>query len=111
VVDHGDSEHYDLVTTVFPRTFPAGQNAELIRARALLAINPGELLAADKEHVTPFFYRRPDRFRILNVQSGNPQLAELSLVVDTVEDLRRLEQLSEAEVRRFSYDVLTRTLA
>ena len=107
VVDHVESADCDLVTTIFPRTFPIGQNAELIRVSTFMTIEAGELSADDREHVTTFFYRSPDRFRIVNVESGNPQLGELSLAVDTVEDLHRLERLSEAETRKFSYTALT----
>ena len=107
VLSQAEHTDCDLVTTIFPRTFPRGQNAELIRVDTLLHIDVAELSADDQEHVTPFFYRHPNRFRIVNVRSGNPQLAELSLAVDTIEDLRRLELWSEADTQRLSYDTLT----
>lgn len=93
LLDHSELERSDLVTTICPRTFPRGQNGELIRASTLLAIDPSELTAEDHEHVTPFFYRHPERFRIVNVGSTDPAPAALSFVVDTVEDLARLEEL------------------
>jgi spore coat polysaccharide biosynthesis protein SpsF len=93
VAGHADRPDCDLVTTIFPRTFPRGQNAELIRASTLLAIQEGELTMEDQEHVTPVFYRHPDRFAIVNVESGDARLAETSLAVDTVEDLSRLTQV------------------
>lgn len=86
----------DLITTIAPRSFPKGQNAEVIRSATLRAIDPRELGAHDREHVTAFFHRQPERFRILNVSSGNPRLAELSVAVDTVDDLQRLEQRLDA---------------
>jgi spore coat polysaccharide biosynthesis protein SpsF len=82
----------DLVTTTWRRTFPRGSNAELIRATTFLAVDAGELTAHDREHVTPFFHRHPERFRIASVESEDPRRAELSVAVDTVEDLRRLER-------------------
>ena len=82
----------DLITTVFPRTFPRGQNVELIRSAALLALPDGELTTADREHVTAFFYRHADRFKIHNIESPMPNAADTSLAVDTLDDLRRLEQ-------------------
>ena len=82
----------DLVTTIFPRTFPRGNNAELIRS-SLLDIAPQELTADDREHVTPYYYRHSSQYRICNIVSGSPELAESNLAVDTVEDLRRLESL------------------
>jgi spore coat polysaccharide biosynthesis protein SpsF len=82
----------DLVTTIFPRTFPRGANAEVLRVSTMMAIDRAELSAADREHVTQIYYRQPERFRIENVESGQPALAESSVAVDTVEDLHRLER-------------------
>jgi spore coat polysaccharide biosynthesis protein SpsF len=82
----------DLITTTAPRTFPKGHNAELIRTAAL-AIDERELDAEDREHVTRFMHRHPDRFRIRNVESGDPTLAAQNLAVDTLEDLQRLEAM------------------
>jgi spore coat polysaccharide biosynthesis protein SpsF len=83
---------YDLVTTVFPRTFPAGQNAELIRVSTLLAVDDGALTSADKEHVTTFFYHHADRLKIRNVESDNRFPLDDGFAVDTIEDLRRMER-------------------
>ena len=89
---------YDLVTTVFPRTFPKGQNVELIRVSTLMSLGDDELTAGDREHVTAFFYRHPERFLIRNVESGSPALAGDSVAVDTIDDLRRLEQLGRPRI-------------
>jgi spore coat polysaccharide biosynthesis protein SpsF len=83
----------DLITTTAPRTFPKGHNAELINAATFAAIDPHELDADDPEHVTRFLHRHPQRFKIKNVESGDPSLASLELAVDTIEDLRRLEAI------------------
>lgn len=91
VVATGTESAADIVTTTCPRTFPKGTNAELMRVETLLGIDAAELDAADREHVTRFYYSRPDRFSIVNVESGDPALSERNLSVDTVDDLRRLE--------------------
>jgi spore coat polysaccharide biosynthesis protein SpsF len=83
----------DLITTTHRRTFERGNNAELIRAASLLALPAGELQADDREHVTAFFHRHPERYRVVNVESDDPSLATRSVAVDTLEDLRRLETL------------------
>jgi spore coat polysaccharide biosynthesis protein SpsF len=100
VVARGLQEkNVDLVTTIFPRTFPSGQNAELIRSDALRAVDPNALTAGEREHVTPWFYRHPERFRIVNVSSGSPELAARSFAVDTPEDLERLEASAHADLQ------------
>jgi spore coat polysaccharide biosynthesis protein SpsF len=84
----------DLVTNVYPRTFPKGQSVEMIRAATFAAIDSDRLTTEEQEHVTKYFYNQPGRFNMLNVDSGNAALAKMSFVVDTIEDLRRLEKLT-----------------
>ena len=98
LVERSQDGRWDVVTTIFPRTFPSGQNADLVRTQALMAVDAETLSPDEREHVTPFFYRHPDPFRILNVESGDPRLADVHLAVDTIEDLKRLEQLSDEEL-------------
>jgi spore coat polysaccharide biosynthesis protein SpsF (cytidylyltransferase family) len=90
----------DLLTTIAPRTFPRGQNMELIRSTALSALASRELTPDDLEHVTPYFYRNADHYRIENVESGNSTLSQTSMAVDTVDDLKRLEDLAETELQQ-----------
>jgi spore coat polysaccharide biosynthesis protein SpsF (cytidylyltransferase family) len=64
---------------------------ELLRTETFMMLDSRELDASEKEHVTKFYYNHPDRFTIINVESGNPDLSSLNYCVDTPEDLRRLE--------------------
>lgn len=90
---------FDVVTTIYPRTFPRGQNAELIRAEAFRTIDEKTLTDEDKEHVTRYFYQHPDRFRIVKMSSGSPELAAMSLAIETLQDLERLEASADLEVQ------------
>lgn len=93
VVDAARGSDADLVTTIQPRTFPRGQNAELIRASVLRALDDDRRLSAEnREHVTQAIHQRPSEYEIVNVASGDPSLATRHHAVDTVEDLLRLEQ-------------------
>ena len=98
IVDARNRGTFDLITTIFPRTFARGHNAELIRRSALLAIGDEELTAEDREHVTAFFYKHSARFAICNIESETRVVADASFAVDTLDDLRRLEQLDPAQV-------------
>ena len=82
----------DLITNVQPRTFSPGCSAETVKAATFLNIDRGTLTEHEQEHVIPYFYNHPDRFRIINVESGNPELVKTILTVDTIEDLKRLER-------------------
>ena len=84
-----------LVTNVFPRTFPKGQSLELIEAGTFAAIDPASLDRDQQEHATKVYYDNPCRFRILNLAARGAASPDLSLAVDTLEDLQRLERLAE----------------
>jgi spore coat polysaccharide biosynthesis protein SpsF len=91
----------DLVTTIAPRTFPKGQNAELINAVSLDRLASTTQDPADREHVTRHFMLNSERYRIVNVASGRPELAEVSFAVDNLEDLRRLESMDEEVLAKY----------
>ena len=94
---HSHRSDLDLVTNVYPRTFPKGQSVEMLRSETFAAI-PADLLAEEEqEHITKYYYNHPDRFRILNLESGVPRLGQASHVVDTLDDLRRLERMAPAD--------------
>ena len=87
-----DTTEADIITTLFPRSFPAGQSVELVRARTFRTLMTDKLSAEEQEHLTKAYYANPHRFRIKNVSSGNASLAEINYCVDTAEDMARLEQ-------------------
>lgn len=86
---------WDLITNVFPRTFPKGRSLELVRASAFAKMAAGDLTAEQREHVTKGLYDQPNRFRIHNIAAAAPAGPDVSFVVDEVADLRRLEGLAE----------------
>ena len=87
--------HYDLITNVFPRSFPKGNSVEIIRTHTLQQLDTVALSDAEREHVTQVFYNHPDQYAIYNHHSGDDTLAEKAWTVDTLEDYRRLNQEEE----------------
>lgn len=92
------SGDFDLVTNVFPRSYPRGQSVEVIRADAFsrsadLMRGPDEL-----EHVTPFFYRNREGFRIVNF-SAERDYSGMDLSVDTPDDMNRVAAIVAAMTR------------
>jgi spore coat polysaccharide biosynthesis protein SpsF len=83
----------DLVTNVFPRTFPRGQSVEMIKADRFAAIDANRLTPQQKEHATQIYYYHPERFKIVNLESAESRSAETSYAIDTLEDLSRLEHV------------------
>lgn len=88
---NNSDESVDLVTNVFPRTFPKGQSVEIVRSRSFLKLLSYDLTEAQKEHLTSYFYDNSVFFRILNFKNITCQ-REINQSVDTAEDLYRLEQ-------------------
>ncbi len=83
----------DLISNVFPRTYPVGMSVEIIKTDSLKKIMGLTADSCDNEHVTRFFYKNPEKFRILNFESGRSELREVRLAVDTEEDLERIDWL------------------
>ncbi len=77
---------YDLVTNIFPRTWPPGQSVEVIAAEAFRRGCAGMSTPAHFEHVTPYFYENHHRFTVVTIASRE-QLREVRLSVDTKADL------------------------
>ncbi|SMP68088.1 spore coat polysaccharide biosynthesis protein SpsF [Desulfonatronum zhilinae] len=48
---------FDLITNVFPRTFPVGMSVELVRISTFLEAEKSIKARDDREHVTRFFYQ------------------------------------------------------
>lgn len=83
---------YDIVTNVFPRTYPKGQSVEVLRSEVFL--NRG--LDIEKypycEHITTYFYENKDKYRIYNFPADKPA-ADVQLSVDTAEDMKLFEAI------------------
>ena len=92
-IELGGDPNLDLISNVFPRTYPVGTSVEIIKTDSLKKILGLTVDSCDREHITRFFYRNPEKFRILNFESGRPDLRKARLAVDTKEDLERINWL------------------
>jgi len=96
LVDQAISEFqsggYDLVTNVQRRTFPKGQSVEVVDADRFSRVVESLRDPYDQEHVTSFYYKNPEMFKISNFESG-ADLGDLQLSVDTEEDFLIMRQL------------------
>ena len=54
---------YDLITNLYPRTFPKGQSVEIIKT-SILEKNLKFMNKSEKEHVTKFFYTNKIKIKI-----------------------------------------------
>jgi spore coat polysaccharide biosynthesis protein SpsF len=83
--------HY--VSTVSPRSLPRGLDVELIRTDVLRGID-AVAEGADRSHVTSHVYTHPDQFELLGV-TVSPRADDLRVTLDTTEDARLLDRLTD----------------
>ena len=97
VLPHVERDDLDIVTNVFPRTFPKGNSLEMLKAATFAKIDSTGLRPELREHVTRMAYEEPSKFRILNIESEDGDRSHISLCVDTVDDLQRLDAISDRQ--------------
>lgn len=85
----------DYVSNMLPPTWPYGMAVEVFSATALQQAHAGATQVAEREHVTPFIYGHPERYRLRNVASP-VDLSQHRWTVDTPEDYELVRRLFEA---------------
>ena len=64
----------DYVSNVHPPTYPDGLDTEVFSVEALETAWREARLPSDREHVTPFIWSQPERFRLANVEHARGSL-------------------------------------
>ncbi|HMD45381.1 MAG TPA: glycosyltransferase family protein [Acidimicrobiales bacterium] len=82
----------DYTSNTLLRTYPDGLDVEVVGRAAVLAADREARDADEREHVTPFIYRRPRRFR-LGAGYSPRQMGHWRWTVDTPDDLERVRAL------------------
>lgn len=90
----------DLATNVLVRTYPKGQSVEVVSAETFCNALGDMTDPQDREHVTRYFYRHPQRVRIADFQSGR-DWGGIQLSVDRPEDFRLVERIIAAMDRPY----------
>jgi glutamate-1-semialdehyde 2,1-aminomutase/spore coat polysaccharide biosynthesis protein SpsF len=83
----------DYVSNTQPPTFPDGQDTEVFSAAALARAWREARLRSEREHVTPYIWKHPDRFRLANVRHVE-DLSALRWTVDEAADLEFVRVVS-----------------
>lgn len=82
----------DYASNTLVRTFPDGLDVEVLRAEALRQAASEATDPIEREHVTPFIYRRPERYRLVALR-GEKLLGNERWTLDTPEDLEFLQKV------------------
>lgn len=76
----------DYVSNTLEPTWPEGLDIEVFSRDALERAGKEATLKSEREHVTPYIYNHPDRFRIVQVKHTE-DLSSLRWTLDYAEDL------------------------
>src|SRR5690606_26824357 len=83
----------DVVSNVFPRSYPAGASVEVIRVEALWRAH-ADMSSSEREHVTTHFYQTADDWRIVTFSAPDAEAnRDIRLTVDTHAELDAAREL------------------
>ena len=89
------TNEFDYVTNALVRSFPRGMDVEVFPISVLDEAFNEAKDPAEREHVTPFIYRHPERYRIGHVVRDG-DASDHRWTVDTPEDFELVRRIIEA---------------
>ena len=82
----------DYVSNTLERSFPHGLDCEIISMETLRLAHQEAVETPDREHVMPFLWRQPERFRLKNV-AHDKDLSHYRWTVDTPDDMQLVQKI------------------
>jgi spore coat polysaccharide biosynthesis protein SpsF len=95
LIDHHADGGYDYTSNIVVRTYPDGLDAEVVNLAILETAWREARLPSEREHVTPFIHRRPERFHLGHL-TQSIDLSHLRWVVDDPADFAFITAIYEA---------------
>jgi spore coat polysaccharide biosynthesis protein SpsF len=96
MIDMFANNEFDYLSNTQIRTFPRGLDVEIFKKQAFLKFSENSSLTSyQKEHVTPYFYQNPDKFKLGNF-SQSIDFSRLRWTVDTETDFEFVKVIYEA---------------
>lgn len=89
------AELVDYVSNTLQRSYPRGMDTEAFSFEVLEEAYFEASQAPEREHVTPFIYRHPERYRLANVIYASDQ-SHHRWTVDTPEDFQLIERILQS---------------
>lgn len=94
VIDAYAGSGFDYVSNMLEPTWPYGMAVEAFSARCLAEAQAEARDDAEREHVTPFIYWHPQRYRLKSITMA-PDLSHHRWTVDTPEDFELVRRIIE----------------
>jgi len=92
VIDKYVAHNCDLSTNTLHRTFPYGTEVEVFSFTVLEQAWRQAKKPSEREHVTPYFYNNPTKFKIHHVQNQK-NLSTFRWTVDQIEDFVLVQKI------------------
>jgi spore coat polysaccharide biosynthesis protein SpsF (cytidylyltransferase family) len=101
-----NEKRYDIVTNVFPRTFPKGFSVEVINSKLILQFFSKIKKKKHQEHLTSFFYDNYRNFKIKNFYNKR-NYNNINLSIDSFADFKRVKDILKfCKNRNYSLDYI-----
>ena len=94
VLNRYRSDGCDYASNVLERTYPRGLDTEVFDVETLVEVGREATDSADREHVTLYMRRQPDRYRLCSV-TAHEDRSGLRWTVDEEEDLELVRRVFE----------------
>ncbi|MDZ8135045.1 MAG: glycosyltransferase family protein [Nostoc sp. DedQUE04] len=97
---------YDYVSNSLERSYPRGMDTEVFSFLALHQAFVEATAQPDREHVTPFIYMHPERYRLAQVVYSENESSH-RWTVDTADDFELIKRIIEAlypEIPKFTLE-------
>jgi spore coat polysaccharide biosynthesis protein SpsF len=87
-----NKNNFDLVTNVYPRSFPKGQSVEVIKAETFIKNFKKIKNKSFLEHITKYFYSKKNskKIRIKNIKNIK-NFSNYNLSIDTLKDFKNAQ--------------------
>lgn len=87
-----NKDQYDYVSNTIERTYPRGMDTEVFSFQVLKEAHLNAKIPEEREHVTLYIYKRPEKFKIGSVKYIKNE-SHHRWTVDTEEDLRLIAEI------------------
>ena len=84
---------FDILTNVFPRSYPKGLTCELISCNIFNEKIRKKLKKKEKEHIINFFYKNNSNYKIKNFKSKIKWNKKIKLSLDTQKDFEKVKKI------------------
>ena len=97
VIEHylKNKDKFDYVSTNHPATFPDGLDVEVFSFKSLEKAWRNAKKQYEREHVTPYIWDQPDKFKIGNVENDEDLSLKERWTLDYEEDFRFIKAIYE----------------